>query len=165
MAAQMRAEPPLLHNQGLSWLLHLAAICSKSAAKSRRGCIRSPGWAVYSRRSALMSMQCQYGDFRIASAQGLSLPQTLQLSGDRAEGIDEAGADQLHRSDCGYRNQRRDQRIFDCRNAALVLGQPAKGPKVQLDLRAGWANVSAPHHHLRDKLDVAEFGGSRLANR
>ena|SRR6516162_7818206 len=95
---------------------------------------------------------------------GPSLPQTLQLIGDRGEGIDETGADQLHRSDCSYRNQRRDQRIFDCGNAALVLGQPANDPNVQLYLRAGWANVSVPHHHLRDKLDVAEFGGWRLAN-
>jgi hypothetical protein len=120
------------------------------------------GRAARSPHPALMSMQCQYGDFRIVSAPDLSLPQTLQLIGDRAECVDDTGADQLHRCDCGYRDQRRDQRIFDCGNAASVLGQPANGPKVQLYLRARWANVSAPHHHLRDKLDVAEFGGSGI---
>src|SRR5215831_3883394 len=79
-----------------------------------------------------------------------------------SESAADAAAESRHRSDCSHRNQRRDQRIFDCGNAASVLGQPANDPKVQLHLQAGWASVSAPHQDLRDKLDVAEFGASEI---
>jgi hypothetical protein len=68
MAAPMGAEPPLLYNQGLRCFFYFAAICSESAAKSLKGCGRSLGWAAYSPHPALISMQCQYGDFGIVSA-------------------------------------------------------------------------------------------------
>jgi hypothetical protein len=51
----------------------------------------------------------------------------LQLGCDRAERAAEARTDQYKGGDRRDGNQRRDQRIFHCRDAAAILDQPVNG--------------------------------------
>ena len=65
------------------------------------------------------------GEFRRVIARPLPLEE-LQLTSDRAEGIAQVGADQRKGCDRRHGNQRRDQRIFNGRDARGVLDHVQK---------------------------------------